>query len=67
MAEPRYPHIEVPLTGEDGNVFFIMGRVTKAMRRADVPSDKIKAFIDEMMADDYDHALRTVMKWVSVS
>ncbi len=28
---PKFPNIEVQLSGEDGNAFSIMGRVTKAM------------------------------------
>ena len=27
-SEPKYPHIKVPLVGEDGNAFVILGRVT---------------------------------------
>lgn len=63
MTEPRYPDITIPLTGEDGNVFFIMGRCTKALRRAGAEKSEIKEFTNQMTAGDYDHALQTVMKW----
>lgn len=30
----KYPEINVPLVGEDGNAFSILGRVKRIMRRA---------------------------------
>lgn len=61
-----FPEIEVQLSGEDGNAFFIMARVTRAMRRAGVPREKMDQFTAEAKAGDYDHLLRTCMKWVTV-
>ncbi|KKL81315.1 hypothetical protein LCGC14_1996010 [marine sediment metagenome] len=63
----RYPEITVPMSDEDGNVFAIMGRVTKALRRADVDDDTIAEFTAEASSGDYDHALQTVMAWVETS
>jgi hypothetical protein len=60
----RYPDISVSLSGEDGNAFGILGRVTKALRRAGVPKDEIDEFYAEATAGDYDHLLQTVMRWV---
>ena len=57
--EPKFPHIEVELVGQDGNALAILGNVQRAMRQADVD----KADIDEMMAEaqtgDYNHLLQT--------
>jgi hypothetical protein len=61
-----YPDIEVQLTGEDGNAFFIIGRVTKALRRAGVENDMIESFTNEAMSGDYDNVLTTSMRWVAV-
>lgn len=63
---PKYPEIEVQLSGEDGNAFAIIGRVRKAMRRADVPNAEIEQFTQECQSGDYDNLLRTCMKWVHV-
>jgi hypothetical protein len=64
----RFPDITVPLTGEDGNIFSIMGRVTKAMRREGVEKKVINDFVEELgKSGSYDDALQTVMKWVDVS
>tara|TARA_B110001454_G_C12678605_1_gene416983 strand:+ start:1205 stop:1405 length:201 start_codon:yes stop_codon:yes gene_type:complete len=64
--EPKFPHIEVELVGQDGNALAILGNVQRAMRQADVD----KADIDEMMAEaqtgDYNHLLQTVMATVAV-
>lgn len=65
--ETKYPEIEVQLTGEDGNAFFIIGRVSRALRRANVPADEVAEFSREAMSGDYDNVLRTAMRWVSVA
>jgi hypothetical protein len=36
-TQPKYPDIEVSLSGEDGNAFAIMSRVGHALRRHSVP------------------------------
>lgn len=66
-AAPKYPNVEVQLTGQDGNAFFIISRVRTALRRAGVPSSEANDFTNEAMAGDYDHVLRTCMSWVSCS
>ena len=62
----KYSHISVQLSGEDGNALAIIGSVSKALRRAGVPKDKIKEFQDEATSGDYDNVLQTCMKWVNV-
>jgi len=66
MNETRYPQIRVKLVGEDGNAFAILGRVTKALKRAEVPQKEIDLFYREATEGDYNHLLRTVMRWVEV-
>lgn len=61
-----YPEITVKLTGKEGNAFGVIGAVTKAMKAVKVPPEKIHAFTEECMAGDYNHLLRTCMKWVNV-
>lgn len=65
--EVKYPHIKVQLSGEDGNAFSIIGRTSKAMRRANVPKEEIEAFQKAARSGDYDHLLQTVMGWVETS
>ena len=62
--EVKYPHVNVPLVGHDGNAFAIIGRVTRALRQANVPVAEIEAFRIEAFNGDYDHLLQTVMKTV---
>jgi len=64
---PKYPDIEVQLTGEDGNSFVIIGRCRAAMRRAGVADSEIDAFTTEAKSGDYDGVLRTCLKWFDVS
>lgn len=65
--EPKYPDITVQLTGQDGNAFFIVARISQALRRAGVPPEEIERFREEAMSGDYDTVLQTAMKWVEVA
>lgn len=63
---PRYPHITVTLTGQDGNAFAVLGRCRAAARDAGLADEEIAAFMDEAMAGDYDHLLQTAMRWFEI-
>lgn len=66
MKEPKYPDVQVQLTGGDGNAFVIVGRVSAALRKAGASDEAIVEFRDEAMSGDYDKVLRTCMEWVDV-
>jgi hypothetical protein len=67
MNTPKYPEIEVSLSGEDGNAMMILGRVRRALRSGGVKSAEIEQFSAEAMSGDYDRVLQTVMRWVATS
>jgi hypothetical protein len=62
--QPRYPEVQVQLTGQDGNAFAILGRTAAALRAAGVPTEEIDAYFAEATSGDYDHLLHTTMAWV---
>ena len=62
----KYPNITVQLTGNDGNAFAILGSVTKALRRNDVPEEEIVDFYNQATAGDHDALLNTCTEWVNV-
>ena len=62
--QPRYPEVQVQLTGQDGNAFAILGRTTRALRQAGLSKDKVDEYYAEATAGDYDHLLQTTMRWV---
>jgi len=64
-SSPRYPDVHVTLVGEDGNAFAILGRVSKALRRAGYP-EAAAAYMDEATAGDYDQLLAVTLCWVDV-
>lgn len=66
MSAVKYPNVKVPMIGEDGNAFAILGRVQTALRRAGVSREERDAFVDEATSGDYDHLIGTVMEWVEV-
>lgn len=61
----KFPNVKVKLIGEDGNAFAILGRCTKAARRAGVSKEDLNAFLKEAMSGDYNHLLMTCMEWFS--
>ncbi len=63
---PKHPEITVTLTGHDGNAFAVLGRCREAAAEAGLTDDEIAAFMDEAMADDYDHLLQTAMRWFEI-
>ena len=63
MATQKYPHIQVQLSGHDGNAFTILGSCRRAAERAGLSPDEVKAFTEEETAGDYDHLLQTAIKW----
>ena len=63
----KYPNITIPLEGEDGNAFSILGRVSRIAKQEGISKEEIQQFMDEAMSGDYDHLLRTVMRWFSIT
>ena len=65
--EPKFPHVEVKLTGQDGNAFAIIGNVQTAMQKAGIDQKDILTFQKEAMGGNYDHLLQTAMRTVTVN
>lgn len=56
----------VKLSGEDGNAFYILGKVNKALQQAGYTKEQRDEYDKEATSGDYDHLLQTTMKWVNV-
>lgn len=65
MSEVKYPEINIPLVGEDGNAFSVLGRVMRVMKRKGMYAEW-EEFHTEATSGNYDHLLLTVMRWFSV-
>jgi hypothetical protein len=62
-----YPKPSLQLSGEDGNIFSIVGRARRVMRRAEIPNSVIEEMSNKVMASgSYDEALRVVMGYCDV-
>lgn len=48
---------EYSLVGVDGNVFAVMGYVSRAMRREGFSSEEIDAYYERAKSSDYDNAI----------
>ena len=68
MKHKTHPitNVKVKLVGQDGNAFFILGTVIKALRQAGYDKGFIQQFQDTATAGDYDHLLKTVLEYVNV-
>jgi len=63
---PKHPDITVDLAGHDGNAFAVLGSCRLAAGAADLSPQEIDAFMAEAIAGDYDHLLRTAMRWFDI-
>ena len=66
MCSKPKTDIRVRLTGEDGNIFFILGRVREALRRGGHPElvDEVTAAVTSSRS--YEEALTRIMEYVVV-
>jgi hypothetical protein len=56
----------VKLVGEDGNAFYILGKVSEALRKAGADKEYIDQYLNKAMSGDYDHLLGVTMAHVDV-
>jgi hypothetical protein len=67
-SRPYFPDVVVPLVGEDGNAFLVMGRTVRVLQRAGVEGPLREAFRAEFrQQQSYEAALGVVERWVEVS
>jgi hypothetical protein len=59
------PKPVVQLTGEDGNAYYIIAKVSRALRKVGL-EEEARAFRAEATKGDYDQLLVTVEKYVEV-
>jgi hypothetical protein len=62
----RHPDISVKLSGHDGNAFAILGKVSHALKAANVPECEVAEFMKEAQSGDYNKLLQVCMQWVEV-
>lgn len=63
----QFPEVEVELIGQDGNVFAIIGSVSKALKRAGYATAAAQFTEAAMGCESYDAVLALVMRTVEVS
>ena len=64
--ESERPRPTVKLVGADGNAFMVMGLAFRALSEAGWSKEERLAFQAEATSGDYNHMLRTVMKYLDV-
>jgi hypothetical protein len=63
----KTPKPTVQLNGEDGNVFGIIGRVSKALKRAGMPEEAIEFTTKAFACHSYDDVLQLCFAYVEVA
>lgn len=63
----KFPDVEVELSGQDGNAFYIVGRVARALRRAGHPAAADEFSRDARACTSYDDVIGLAMRTVEVS
>ena len=64
--ELKQTGIRVKLSGEDGNAYYILGKVQRALRQGGMGKEFIDAYMKEATSGDYNHLLATTMEVVEV-
>ena len=62
--EPK-TDVVVTLAGEDGNAFYILAKVSKALRQAG-HKELAEEYLKEAQSGDYDNLLRVTQEFVTV-
>lgn len=55
---------KVKLVGKDGNAFFILGNVSRALRKAGADTEYIDKYLKEARSGDYNNLLCVTMEYV---
>jgi hypothetical protein len=63
----KFKHIVVNMRGVNGNTLVIAGVVKKALKRGGATPMEIFIFMGNMLSHNYEHALATVVKWVTIT
>ena len=56
----------VKLIGTDGNAFYILGKVKKALQKEGADKEYLDYFLKKAQSGDYDHLLQTCMEYVEI-
>jgi hypothetical protein len=56
----------VKLVGTNGNAFAILGKVTRALRKAGFDEEYVQKYLEEAKSGNYDHLLQVTMEFVEV-
>jgi len=67
VSQPKYPEVKVQLSGTDGNVFAIIGKVSLALKRAGLREAAKEINAAALRCKSYDEVLVLCMTTVSVT
>jgi len=57
---------EVKLIGEDGNAFYILAKVSKALKRSGYTKEEVDEYYAQATAGNYSHLLAVTSEWVDI-
>jgi len=62
----KFPNIDVKITDNNGNAFFIIGAVIKAMKRGGCTKEQVDTYKKAAQSGNYDNLLRVTMDTINV-
>ena len=60
------PKPKVELSGTDGNAYFVMGKIRKALVRAKVPKEVVDEYIEISKSGDYGKVIATASEYADI-
>ncbi|WP_282795765.1 hypothetical protein [Streptomyces sp. CC224B] len=67
LETPQHPDVKVQLSGEDGNVYSVIGRIQRALRQAGRGEAATEFVAAARSAGSYDEVIQLAMRTVDVS
>jgi len=65
--QPKFPNIYVSLKDQEDTAFRLLVRARTALRDAGIVKAEQDRFLEEATAQDFDHLVQTVKRWVETT
>jgi len=67
MSKPKYGQYKIKIVGGNGNAFMLLSSAKRQLREQNADPKIFDEFSKEAMSGDYDHLLKTFLKFFDVS
>ena len=66
MSHPKFPNVEIDITGPKGNAYAIMGIVSQVLRQTGSTNEQVSNVLKDMMSSNYEHLVSVAARYVTI-